>query len=206
MIYVMDSRVFFDAYCKLENPTTVLDAWYVVCSLGKITRGRIEMENVRFMPSLTVRPQLLSLPRDEIELAYKNDLEEPANMHALARICKFSYSRNIVILTTERESDQVPFLKWLSDFILEKFELPVIDYLSFVMEECDVPEWDMRNSLFLINQTMLATYAETDSEDTLQNIVLGMSKKELKDILKYRGLYDSDMTKEEMVDLLIRMS
>ena len=212
MMFIMDSYCFFGKFIPSEDTKTVLDASYIVVST-KIRRrrsqddyGNIIVLNNTLYPSSSV----FSVGRvEDMKDEYHKQLEELA-IPFLARLVLYCIEdgMNIIFLSNHGEY-KMGYLQWLAEFMYLYFGYPVYEYDKFC-DGCPMIEYDEQAVHKLCKKIIKdaeKTYKNEQKKTKIGRRVLvkeymEMSKKQLMKLLKKKGIDASEMTKQEMVDIL----
>lgn len=209
MLFTMNSRAFFDVFLKTESKRTIRDTFYAVCS-PQITQRRPLLENVISCPAFVPAARILGETGACAEAVYKEQLALDEYRQDVCILLKAGLDNNVVFLTTEREYEQLPFMHWLKEFVWDNFGIPVVDYLDYVTGKEEIPEWDKKKARKRINMLLLeALQTKVRTQSAVQfrdSIFSGMKKKELKDCLLKMGAYSGNMSRGEMIDMLLTLT
>ena len=111
--------------------------------------------------------------------------------------------KNFILICSDKEW-KIPYLKWVSEFVYDYFEYPIYSYKNFVSIE-KLPDIDDDSILKRINKILEKTKRQNlDKMPSREKTRLykEMKTSSLKKILKEKGLYNKNMSRSEMLDML----
>ena len=196
MLYRMNTKTFMKIFAH-ENPKLIEKTQFIVAS--KRIRKTTEEPNVIFMPNLYPSDMLLADYRNEIDAGhFEKEYRKELSKHKLllAILVKGIVEENYtsVILCTYKEW-KVGYMKVLSEYILDLFGYPVIDYKKFKTKKKlpkEVKDIDERSII-----------------DRCDEIIKKEENRKRKELMKTRSgrakLVES-MTKEDMIKQLKKMN
>lgn len=211
MIYSMNTKTFIKIFSN-EDPKRIEKTQFVVVS--KRIRKTIEEGNVIFCSKLFPSDMLLADYRTGteegyFEKEYKKFLRK--NRLTLAIIIKgvIEEKYTVVLLSTLNEW-KVGYMQILSDFILEEFGYPVIDYKKFkVKKQYPKALANFNERVVLDRCNEIISEEETAKRKNLMKtrsgraeLVKNMSTEEMKKQLKKMNLYSSGLDRHTMRELL----
>lgn len=199
MIYYMDSRVFLREYLNLEKNWKILDTYYVVASM-RISRSvesrneMIQSASTLFYPSAAV---MMQMDKKSMEITYRKQLNSATRF--LATVIKGSIKKNydIVFIATRKETKNIPYLKWLADFIMDTFEYPVYSYHKLLVGKEQIIDFDA--------DTVLQKCKEygKKSKDQAEEISTWSKKKLIKKLEEHEIYMSKECTKEELLEAYV---
>lgn len=211
MMFVMNTKTFFDNYLQNENYADILKAQYV-CISCKIRRKSDDFDNI-LIANNTLFPNSNVLNKgsfDDMEDEYYEQLSHETQNTLIASLIKGAIEENlnIIFLCTKNES-RLRYLKWLQNYIFMEFNYPVYDYKDFV-NGCGIIKYNRDKILKKVNKIVKKgeeKYIEANKNNKSGRKIImrryaSCKKSELKKILKEKGLYSKDMSKDEMLDML----
>lgn len=196
----MNSKTM-DLFLNNESDDDILEAQYVIVSnrIRHMSSGRknIIQAGVLFPDSNTVN----SVTNEEFERKYYEQLED--NITLIAILVKASLNdTNIIFLCSKKEVKLGHYLKLLSRFIYNEFDIPMYSYKDFAQGLIKEVSYDP----LLVYKKCEKVIKVAKEKEVVEKIRRGSklskgNKKRLKKILKKNDLYRKGMTNHEMVNI-----
>lgn len=210
-MYFMDGKTFIDKYIE-EDPDKVLRTQFVIISSRlRKSGGKYEKQIINANNLLYPHDRLI-MDYDDYKhnQNYKEEYVNQINEHKafFATLIKYVIEENstIVFLCAKCEK-KYNYLKLIQEYLDNKFQFHMYDYKKY-KEGKEKPVSIDRSSILIKVDKILKKAKKKEKEKMLstesgrKKLFSNMSKKELKKELKKRGLYISNMDKEEMIDML----
>lgn len=208
MIIYMKSSTFINDFIENEDDVDILTASYVCVSTNIRRREDSELFDVTIATkAVLLYPSSIVFSCDTIDTmreAYMEQLMESC-LPFLALMIKKSIKKgkNFILICSDKEWN-IPYLKWVSEFVYDYFEYPIYSYKNFVSIE-ELPDIDEDSILKKINIILEKTKKQNldkMSSREKKRVYKEMKTSSLKKILKEKGLYNKNMTRSEMLDML----
>lgn len=194
MLVYMNSKTFFDYFLENEEDWVILDSCYILISSRIMTRGEYSIQTANFLlPSAEV---LYQTDKKEMKAQYIHQLERDA-LPYFATIVKGYIKKhfNIIFLSNTQEY-KFGYVKYIAEFIEEKFNVPVYDYKKFINKKTRLKEYNPRE-VIRICDSILERNRLSICDAT------GMSRKEMiKEIQKYNFCISGNESKNELREIL----
>ena len=194
-----------------EKPELVLGTQYVLVSQGISYGKKYDKQIIRLgsaYPTLDAILDIDDYTSDEYKKEYFAHIEDKNVIYTLATLVKYSIEDGvpIVLLCTPKEY-KYRHLHLLADYIMEKFEYPVYDYKALKKGTESIVEINEKRCLAKVNKVLkkgekIKKEKALSNDKSRERYLKSMSKKELKEELKKRGLYIDGMDRSDMVDML----
>ena len=211
MIFWMNSKVFQNDFLTNEDDDDILDAQYVIIS-ARIRINRDEdVKNVISAKAILFPDSYVcaGVTDDEFRSRYFEQCDK--NRVFISTLLKGSIEEgyNIILLCTHKER-KLKYLKYLSEYIYMEFGYPVYEYKEYSSGKYELIPYEKEKILKKCNKILEKSKREQkerllqseNGRKALMKDYKKMSKKELKKILKKRGLYTDEMSKSDMVETL----
>ena len=210
MIMYMNSKTFIRKFIK-ETPELVLGTQYVLVSQGISYGKKYDKQIIRLGSAYPPIGAILDID-DYTSEAYKKEyykhIKDNNVIFTLATLVKYSIEDGvpIVLMCTPNEY-KYNHLQLLADYIMQEFNYPVYDYKALKKGTEVIVEIDEKRSLAKVNK-ILKKGEKLKKEKALSNdksrdrYLRSLSKRELKEELKKRGLYIDGMDRSDMIDML----
>ena len=208
MILYMKSSTFIDDFIENEDDVDILMASYICVSTNIRRREDSELLDITIASKSTLLyPSSRVFSCETIESmrdAYMEQLQESC-LPFLSLMIKKSIKKgkNFILICSDKEW-KIPYLKWVSEFVYDYFEYPIYSYKNFVSIE-KLPDIDDDSILKRINKILEKTKRQNlDKMSSREKTRLykEMKTSSLKKILKEKGLYNKNMSRSEMIDML----
>lgn len=210
MILYMNSKTFQDMFIVEEKRKTILKAQYVLVST-RIRKHSSDYQNI-LLAVQTLYPDtdtMSKLYSKEQKQAYFRQLDE--NIELISIIVKTSIKEDYdIILMCSKNEWKLKYMKWLAEYIMEKFGCPVYDYKKLKKGEQKLIKYDKDKVLKKCKKKIKKSFdKEIDklSETSKGRKIImekykSFDKKELTKLAKKEGLYKDGMSKKDILDLL----
>lgn len=209
MLFFMDSKVFEEEFLVNEKDKDILNAQYVIIStrIRKTSSGKnIICANNELYPCFEAR---VLNEYDDWETDYLKHLESNAAFIAVLIMGIINEKYNVFFICTKNEN-KIGYLNILSNFIEKKFKFPCYDYEKYIYGNCEIKEYDkdkiLKKCKKVIKKQKERQYNEnlssSQGRESIKKSFQNMSKKELIKELKKQDLYQENMDKEEMIEIL----
>lgn len=216
MIVIMDSKVFMKNFVANESDDTILEAIYLIASDRIRYTKRYEDSCMRapFKPTTTVIREMTKDAMDEKEMnleyirAYHKYLSQECSgfMATVLMEAEAHTDRTFIILTTKVESRTLLFPKYLQQWIFNEFEIAIpiytkntrlSDFIDFRLSE----ETKSRIAKVLRKEKKHEEQRALTGDSKRKFAYLkGLSKKELRKLLRRAGIYDEGSSKQDMLE------
>lgn len=214
----MDAKEFQNYFLTNESDDDILNAHYAIVSNRIMVRERSEFRNVAnlrepLFPSAYVLGQYRKM---DIYTAYKEMVDE--NIVLVANLIKLSIAKgmHIIFLCTPNEM-KIGYLEMLEKYINERFHYPCYRYQEYMLDMYEDMEYDevkvLQKCKKIVKESRqkglkkLLEYSsayDDRSEKELKHILKSQYKTEdLKKIVKKFGMYTNNMTKRDMIDVIV---
>ena len=208
MIIYMKSSTFIDDFIQNEDDIDILTASYVCVSMSI----RRKSENDLFDITLANKTSFLYPSNtifsaetiDDMRELYIEDLEEDCLPFLSVMIKKsIKKGQNFILICSDKEW-KLQYLKWMAEFVYDYFGYPVYSYKDFVSIET-LADFDEKAVLNKVNKIL--KYAKRRNLDNMSRkeknrAYKTMKTSELKKILKDKDLYNKNMSRSDMLDML----
>lgn len=199
MIYFMDTETLTESFTKDHDWNEILETNFVLVSnriqyrkTDHIMYSSLYDEKIIF--AMYGSKEDYNIIRNSIEKSDKKVFE-------LIEIISKSmiFNERFILLTTKSEM-KTGYLKALSEIIEDMFEYPIIDYKKDRCKSFTYHPARVGKNIKYYEDNVLKEFLSTSigREKALEY----MTKKEMKKILKKKGLYSKVMSKSDMKDML----
>ena len=210
MIYTMNTKTFNKIFSQ-EDPKHIEKTQFVVIS--KRIRKTVEEDTVVFCSKLFPSDMLLADYRNDyedgfFEKEYRKYLDKTRLTLAVIIKGVLEDKYTLVFLCTLKEW-KVGFMQILSDYIMDEFGYPIIDYKKYKIKK-KLPKLDDFNERAILDRcNEIIVYEEKQRRKRLmktrngrKEIVDNMSTDEMRKELKRMNLYSKGIDKHTMRELL----
>lgn len=198
-----------NTFLNHESDNDILKAQYVIISskirVRKPKDNIIQAKNILF-PDANV---CAKLTYEDMETEYFKQLEQ--NRAFLATLIKGSIDEkfNIIFLCTKNEG-KLKYLEMLAKFIYIQYGYPVYEYEKYVAGISKLLKYNKKKVLKQVEKELHEAKVKAhhkakgsqNGRKTIMSEYKQMSKKDLKQLVKDKGLYQKGMDKAEMLDTL----
>lgn len=210
MIYTMNTKTFDKIFAR-ESVEKIERSSFLVIS--KRIRKSEEMDAVIFAKKLFPSDYLLAdyrAGKDPLYFKekYWEQLDDSKLTLAIAVKNTIEEKVPLICICTKREWS-LGFMKLFAEYIEDRFEYPVIDYKKYKLKKIQISEipYSPENTRKICNQVIKEEQKrkQKEKESTMEGryeLVTGMSKDEMRLMLKRINLYTPGLTKSEMRELL----
>ena len=199
MIYFMDTETLTESFTKDHDWNEILETNFVLVSnriqyrkTDHIMYSSLYDEKIIF--AMYGSKEDYNIIRNSIEKSDKKVFE------LIEMISKsMIFNERFILLTTKSEM-KTGYLKALSEIIEDMFEYPIIDYKKDRYKSFTYHPARVGKNIKYYEDNVLKEFLSTSigREKALEY----MTKKEMKKILKKKGLYSKVMSKSDMKDML----
>lgn len=199
MVCYMNSKDFLKHYIK-KYPERALCSQYVIVSNTIYTTNKykdIVVNKVLFPSSGLLSNYYYNNNWEEFVISYKSQLRNDRPMLFLSVVLDIAINddEDIVFICSKEEWKRCPFLKILSDFCMEVFQYPLIDYHRYMTEPYTY-DYDIDFTMKKVKK--LQDIIRSDEIPTKNS-----SKKDIKKFLKFHHIeYEKGMSKTELLELV----
>lgn len=204
MIFTIDSKTFIDIFLQLEDDDVILDSQYVIIS-NYLSVKNVQNNIVNYI-TLYPGPEVLgTIDKETQNSRYYDYLKERESLLATMVTYSIKEDVNIIMICNDKEY-KIGYLTYIANFIYEVFGYPVYDYIEYI-SGCKLINYDKEKVLKRCKKitkkcNKKALKNKLSSSYGKERYIQSLSKKDMKKILKKKGLYRDDMTKEDMKDVL----
>lgn len=214
----MNTQVLLTEYLDNEEDWKILDTYYVIASM-RITRRKnerknqlIQVANSALYPSSKV---LVADDKKDQKKLYFKQLDTTA-MPYFATLIKGSIKKgyDFVFLNTKKEEKLIPYMEYISEFLMKRFGYPMYDYHKFNKGKEVAVAFDEHEVLFRCNRILREAKYQQEYEANhtkrgrmqkkaeLLKKSEKWSKPKLRKKLAAKGFYCADEdSKEELLEL-----
>ena len=209
MMFYMTSKVFQDYFLTNERDDDILKAQYVIVSTRINSQKKVEnIVNAKAMlfPDANV---CNTLTEEDFRDRYFGQLED--NEALLATLIKGSIEEgyNIIFMCTHKER-KLKYLNYISSYVAIEFGYPIYEYSAYAAGITPLEKYDKKEVLKKCEKILKRCKEKdfhrklqsSDGKKSIMKEYKSMKKSELKAILKEKGLYQKDMDKEDMLDMI----
>lgn len=211
MMFYMNSVEMLKDFIPNESCKSILNAQYVLVSSKIRIHDRKKYPNVIVcMNDLYPDIDCMSaLTNEDMRIRYFEQLDK--NKGLISTLIRYSLvqKENIIFLCTKNES-KMRYLEWLSEYVFMEFEYPIYKYSSYANGFCSIKKYNTNKVLETVDEILSSIKFEEKvknlssrrGREKIKSSFADMSKKEMKNNLKNRGLWKKGMSKKEMLEML----
>lgn len=210
MMFYMHSKTFQKVYVPNESRKHILKAQYVLVS-SRIRRRSNKVKNIISAASCLFPDNNTcnAMCDDDIREAYFEQLDDNKPLIATLVLGSIEEGYNVIFMCTPTEM-KLKYLKYLSEYIYMEFGYPIYEYKAYATGKCDIRKYN-KDKCVKTCKNILKKAKKTQYEKNLKSkqgrekIVEGfkkLKKKELIRELEKRNLYNPNMSKSDMIEML----
>ena len=208
MIIYMKSSTFIDGFIQNEDDIDILTASYVCVSMSIRRKSENDLFDIIIANKTSfLYPSNIVFSAetiDDMRELYIEDLEEDCLPFLSVMIKKsIKKGQNFILICSDKEW-KLQYLKWMAEFVYDYFGYPVYSYKDFVSIET-LADFDEKAVLNKVNKIL--KHAKRRNLDNMSSkeknrAYKTMKTSELKKILKDKDLYNKNMSRSDMLDML----
>lgn len=209
MMFWMDSKDFQNVFLDNEDDQDILDAQYVLVSTRIRKKGN---------PKNIISAQAMLFPNPNVCSALTDEdfhdryMDQCSNCNPfISTLIKGSIEEkyNIIFLCTKKEN-KMKYLSYLSDYVFLEFGYPIYNYKLYASGALPLRKYNKDKVLRKCNKILKESknkhyqneMRSTEGRKRIIKDFKSMKKSELKKILKKRNLYQDDMSKKDMIEMM----
>ena len=201
MLYYMNSKDFSKVFLNNEDDKDILKCWYVLVSY-RIRHGG-KRPNVMSYSGLFPNSNILvnSNNIDEFRNLYYSQLNEYKS--SLGALVKLSLTKheNIIFMCSENEY-RIGYLKILADYIYDKFDYPVYNYVDYVNCKCELAKINKDKVMKKCKKVIIKNPFSNMSNSDIESFIRKNRKKTIK-FLEQFGFTKDDFEDADDDELLV---
>lgn len=206
----MNSKTFQDMFIVEEKKKRILEAQYVLVST-RIRKHSHEYQNI-LVAVQTLYPNsdtMNKLYYNEQKRTYFKQLDD--NIELLSIIVKTSIKENFdIVFICSKNEWKLKYMKWLAEYIMEKFGCPVYNYKKLKEGNEKLVEFNEKKVLKKAEKAISENFEDKieklsktkNGRKKIMEKYKSLDKKQLKKIAKKEGLYKDGMSKRDILDVL----
>ena len=211
----MSTKTFINDFITTVDTEDVLRYQYVVISSG--VKADKSLENVMKMSMLMPPDRTCSdyMNSDDEEAFFTDYYEYLLSDKTYSVMCALmikesAESGDVIIIYGPNENNQIPYMKVLEDFFMNEFGYPLCDFAKLIRGKIEEPKFDEKRCLKKANKIIKrskedALKSDCSTPDQRWKYISGLSKKELRKLVKKTGFTCDGLSKSDMKDILYTM-